>query len=658
MKRFITLALCASMLLSSLLTGCSDGTRDNTETPAQTTSAPTTGADEETTAEDAAPEADGEDTNDTDGGEEPGSSESVTDANTDASRPEEETTDGHTEEVTTEDEEDLPADGSEEAAWPRIRLIYASKPVESVAIRAGEDSAEQYAAQELCKYLEKMGITVREDGSFPITIRIDSALSDDSYQIQTGSSVGDGMTITGGNGRGVIYGVYGFLEKKAGVRFFTPELETCTSNGIQLSKNMLIEYTPVFESRHTDWFSVKTNADWFVKNGLNCSIYVDIGEEMGSKWSYGSQFVHNICAVTNTDPNAQPCLTDPEILAYAIQYVRNRLENEPNVNIITVSQMDNQNYCTCANCAAVDAEEGSPAGTLLRFVNAIANDIAEDYPDVVIDTLAYLYTRKAPQKTVPAPNVCIRLCPIECCFVHALDDPSCPANVAFCQDLVDWSKICDRIYIWDYTTNFCHYVPTFNNLKVMRENMQFFAEHNVKGMFSQGNGASVSGEFGELRAYLLAKLMMNPLMTEEEYDKHMNEFLKAYYGKGWEYIRSYIDLTTVLSESDCQDCMNHPRHSVVLDLYPLVEDNLNEWWDKAEELAGSRLAYVKRSRLQWRYIQLMLHPDKDVALVFIEDVKAAGVTWGDGTTSQVPERADLTLGPEYWFVQGYWLPEN
>ena len=67
---------------------------------------------------------------------------------------------------------------------------------------------------------------------------------------------------------------------------------------------------------------------------------------------------------------------------------------------------------------------------------------------------------------------------------------------------------------------------------------------------------------------------------------------------------------------------------------------------------------MQRSRLQWRYIQLMLHPDKATAEEFIADVKAAGVTWGDGTTSDVPERADLTLGPEYWFVMGYWLPES
>lgn len=635
MKKTILLTLCASMLLSCFLVGCnkppagSDDTTDHITIGTDTAEDTTT--DEENIGET------------TDGNHE------TTAAETDPEETApEETTEGETQ----------PTPAPAEKVWTKKTLMFKSKRVSGVTIRHGGNVCEVYAAQELQKYLEKMGVSVAEDGSFPITLRIDDALGDDAYRIETGADESEGMTVTGGNGRGVIYGVYAFLEQKAGVRFFTPELETCSKSGaIQIAANMKIEYTPIFENRHTDWFGIKTNADWFVKNGLNCSIYMDISEEMGSKWSYGSQFVHNISAVTNTDPGAQPCLTDPAILEYAIRYVRNRLQNEPGVNIITVSQMDNQNYCRCETCAAVDAEEGSPAGTLLRFVNAIAKDIAEDYPDVVIDTLAYLYTRKAPAITKPEPNVCIRLCSIECCFVHALNDPSCPENVAFCQDLEDWSQICDRIYVWDYTTNFCHYIPTFTNLQVMRENMRFFAEHNVKGMMPQGNSASVSGEFGELRAYLLAKLMMNPLMTEEEYSEHMNDFLKAYYGKGWEYIRSYIDLTTVLSESDCQDCMNHPRHSVVLKLYPLVEDNLDEWWDKAEELAGDRLAYVRRSRLQWRYLQLMLHPDKETALEFIADVQAAGVTWGDGTTTEVPPRANLELGPEYWFVRGYWLPE-
>ena len=469
MKKFWLISLCVFILLVGALTSCNQASPPPAETTAGVeTEAGTVGDVEETVAESDSAETDPVET-ETQPGEDGDDTEAVTEE-ADAEETSPETT--PSEEVTTDGSAEQVTEPSV-AEWPRVRILFASKAVENVTIRAGEDVCEKYAAEELQKYLEKMGIAVVENGALTIQIQTDTQLPDDGYRISMGATLADGLTIAGGNGRGVIYGVYGFLEKKAGVRFFTPELETCSGKFISLSSNMLIEYAPVFENRHTDWYSIKTDADWLVKNGMNCSSFTDISDEMGSKWSYGSQFVHNICAVTNTDPNAQPCLTDPANLEYAIQYVRNRLAKEPGVNIITVSQMDNQNYCRCENCAAVDAEEGSPAGTLLRFVNAIARDIAVDYPDVVIDTLAYLYTRKAPAVTVPEPNVCIRLCSIECCFVHALDDPSCPENVAFCRDLVDWSEICDRIYIWDYTTNFCHYIPTFNNLQVMRENMHF-----------------------------------------------------------------------------------------------------------------------------------------------------------------------------------------
>ena len=82
--------------------------------------------------------------------------------------------------------------------------------------------------------------------------------------------------------------------------------------------------------------------------------------------------------------------------------------------------------------------------------------------------------------------------------------------------------------------------------------MRFYADNSVKGMFSQGNSDSVSGEFGDLRAYLLAKLMQDPYMTDREYDVHMNEFLKAYYGDGWMHIRAYIDLICQNQDTGCR----------------------------------------------------------------------------------------------------------
>ena len=131
----------------------------------------------------------------------------------------------------------------------------------------------------------------------------------------------------------------------------------------------------------------------------------------------------------------------------------------------------------------------------------------------------------------------IRLCSIECCFSHPLNDDGCEDNLAFRNTLKEWAKICKRLYIWDYTTDFAHYLTPFPNLNVLWENVRFFRENNVAGIHEQGNLQARSGEFGELRAYLLAKLLWNPDMERQEYDALMDEFLRDYYGPGWRSLR-------------------------------------------------------------------------------------------------------------------------
>ena len=88
--------------------------------------------------------------------------------------------------------------------------------------------------------------------------------------------------------------------------------------------------------------------------------------------------------------------------------------------MFSVSQNDWYNYCQCPACKAIDDREGSPAGTMITFVNQVADAIREDCPDVLIHTFAYQYTRKAPKFVRPRPNVIVRLCSIECCFSHPL----------------------------------------------------------------------------------------------------------------------------------------------------------------------------------------------------------------------------------------------
>ena len=539
-----------------------------------------------------------------------------------------------------------------------------TKTLTAVSITSGDTPTEQLAAAELQKHLEIKGVAIEPSG-LPITLSVDQTLGDDCYRIEGSVNVSEEqrgeeyVNIIGGNGRGVFYGVVRFLEEYAGTRFFTYDLETHTADPVTVPEAILIEYAPVFEYRSTSWTAMTTDPLFCVKSGVN-GFVGGITDEMGGIITYGSGlFVHTFGVLTETDypypgyaPNPCLALNTPEgqaNLEKVINNVRAVLEKDPTVNIVSISQNDTEDHCECENCLAIEKEEGSPAGVLLRFINAVADDLAPNYPDLIIDTLAYKYTRKAPLITKPRDNVCIRLCSIECHFNHPLTTENCSVCSAFRYDLVEWSKICENIYVWDYTTDFSYYISFFPNLHVLRENMQFFADHNVKGMFEQGNGQGLSGEFGELRAYLLAKLMMYPYMTEEEYYAHMDEFLAAYYGAGWKNIRSYIDQVSALALNGPGHTIYHQPFTAVNDnFYRVIEDGVTKWWNKAEELAGDRLEYVQRSRLHWRYMQLMLHPDAEKAAELIAEVEGLGMAWKEGRYHVNIEESDLKQGPGRW----------
>ena len=179
--------------------------------------------------------------------------------------------------------------------------------------------------------------------------------------------------------------------------------------------------------------------------------------------------------------------------------------------------------------------------------------------------------------------------------------------------------------------------------------MRFFADHNVKGMFCQGNSQGLSGEFGELRSYLLTKLMMYPYMTEEEYSKHMNEFLEAYYGAGWQNIREYIDtLCKVALKGEGHTIYHQPLTSISKEIYQQLEPTIFAWWQAALDAAGDRREYVERSFLQVRHTQLMHSPNVELALQLVEDVHKLGIAWREGYRYVDVEKTDFSRGPGVW----------
>jgi hypothetical protein len=228
----------------------------------------------------------------------------------------------------------------------------------------------------------------------------------------------------------------------------------------------------------------------------------------------------------------QLCLSNPEVLRITVDSLRAMMARKPAAWYWSVSQMDNFNHCQCALCHRTDSIEGAPSGTILRFANAVA----DSFPDKVISTLAYQYSRTAPKLTIPQPNVNIMLCSIEEDRSRPIASRDQPGS--FTADLRAWSALTHNIIVWDYVINFSHLVMPFPNWKVLAPNLQLFRDNGVPMVFEQGL-SSPGGEMPEFRTYLLAKLLWNPDLNV---DSLRWRFMDQFYGDAGVYIDKYTHL--------------------------------------------------------------------------------------------------------------------
>ncbi|MBQ8944440.1 MAG: DUF4838 domain-containing protein, partial [Clostridia bacterium] len=339
----------------------------------------------------------------------------------------------------------------------------------------------------------------------------------------------------------------------------------------------------------------------------------------------------------------QPCLSNPDVLEIAknnvLELLETRYDPQASLQIVSVTQNDNYNYCECEKCKAFEASHGGvQSATMINFVNQIADAVKEaGYENVAIDTFAYQYTRKAPAGIVPRDNVIVRLCTIECCFRHTLDDKNCKRNTELMKDLNDWSAICKRIYVWDYTTNYANTCIVFPDFDVIQRNIQVFYEHNVKGVYEEGNYyiGNCNTEFGELRAYMISKCLQNPYCDLES---EINGFLASYYGPGWQNIKKIVDMHI---SNACKNNGGHlgigesPNASFSFTAKEVAE--INELWKSAKSKANDdvQLENICRSELSWRFWKgsvnkgefSLLNPERfNERQKLFEDLQAYGVT--------------------------------
>ena len=527
-----------------------------------------------------------------------------------------------------------------------------------------------------------VGLTNRPHGDLAYT-------EEDSYKIK---SYTNGIALFGNGNRGTIDAAMKFLSVCGGYYWLSFEDGYRTNQShFKYETNIDINHKRAFTFTDVDVLFGKTHEDnnrlYSLANGLN-GFYVNctVGNQPGAdKWylskaapkAYGDLQpgqAHTLMAEYVTADNfaehpewfswiiekqkdgtvirerrpEQLCLSNPEVYEQIKKHVFEILESDAYdptapMQIISLSQADNQYYCMCDDCYTfrkqherADDQEGlCDAAFYLDLCNKISAEVkAKGYTNVYIDMLAYTYNLKPPVNMTMDDHVIVRYAAISRCYAHNCDDTECLRNGEVIKHLQGWANLANtyggQLWIWDYNANFRDTTGPYMNLDMLCHDIKYYRDIGVSGIYLQSNDAHnrTNTEFGDLRLYLGAVLLENP---DADTKKETMFFLNEFYGDSAPYIYEAIKLMEKQAKnhaagSDADPypyyyrgyCMTYDctTSQVFANLYPnnmhannkMPEDQIElceAYWNKALEVAANdtqrHLFVTGRTHLCWRW---------------------------------------------------------
>ncbi len=290
------------------------------------------------------------------------------------------------------------------------RLASRGRASARIVVAAGASETERFAADELALFLH-----IVTGARFPVVddagqpggrLLVGPGAAKDAARGIAGPglapeeivvrTVGDDIVLAGGSPRATLYAVYSFLEDVVGCRWWTGTASRMPWKPSLSVGKISIRFKPPLEYREPYWH-VAFDHVWAARNKAN-------GTRAGGDALRGGRqvyegFVHTFYGLIppekyfeahpdwfseidgrRTFKDAQLCLTNEDMRRELVKNLKERLRANPAATIASVSQNDCFGNCTCPKCRAVDEEEGGPAGSLLRFVNAVAADIEPEFP--------------------------------------------------------------------------------------------------------------------------------------------------------------------------------------------------------------------------------------------------------------------------------------
>ena len=440
-----------------------------------------------------------------------------------------------------------------------------------IVVPGGASPARDHAAKELQTYLGRITgappaiVRSPQPGVYPIELGIAGRSREPDRLEGTGfllKSSNTGLIVSAPSGLDVLLGVYHFLEKHCGARWFLPgEIGEVVPHDPSLKIGTFDETClPSFPIRWID------NGDWALHNKMN--VGVKVGDQtvgVNWKWGFHTHFYlirpethydgHPEWFAMNTAgkrPRPKPkrqgqqlCTANPDLVREMARSVCKLFDEQPDIDILSLAPQDGGGFCLCDACRALDekrlpeeAWHARYSNRLAVFNNEVAKLVAKEHPDKLIKVGAYAMYLRVPRDADfrPEPNLAVQVCHTYSCNNHPIESETCNGNTKyFREELEHWARLTDHLFMYEYYNKGAMGALPYWQLHVMRHDMPYYHRLGVESFYTQPSGGHV---YCALNHYIAMKLSWDVTLSV---DKLLDDFCGKFFGPAAKPMRTYFD---------------------------------------------------------------------------------------------------------------------
>lgn len=450
-----------------------------------------------------------------------------------------------------------------------------------------------FAKKQLIKYLPQVCLCEfvnKADANFSIILKTEKEIEGVKYDGFKISLNPNTLEISSLSPRGVLYGVYDFLEKYFGVKFFAPDCELLPEKKQVVFSNESYISNPAFPLRSAWNAATYTDGEFYSKMRNHTMIKVNeeqyggyCGWERVKEWgwghntlayipfkeygsSYPQMFAYNrgeatdICFCNGVTDDGKKADDEVSCITVISNYIKRRIDEDSTLKYFNIGQSDSwvgfDNECNCERCKAARQKYKS-SGVLIRFANIVADEVQnyvnKHYPgrEVFIQIYAYSQTFNPPVKKVdgvympidesviPRDNVIVMLAQTstDMSLIYPFYDEVHNYNSS--EVYKGWLAILKRMHLWMYCVNFHEFFWYFPALKCIDGAIKEVVDKNCEAVSIQVSYADINDWQSLYKGYVASKLMWDPTLNANEL---LDEYLEGYYGVGAKYVREMMRL--------------------------------------------------------------------------------------------------------------------